>query len=122
MFRCENVVHREEIFTSASNVAGKKEETDDSGKQVDRMHQQPVDSYFLFQELIELRTTEEAFHEGKTLKLASNCQFNETVEDAQLLVATIASFSFFTYVFVIWVISCYQNIIFLATVNMKFFY
>lgn len=63
VFRCEDVVHSEESFASAVNVAGKKrEETADSGQQVDRTHQQPVDSDCLLQALTELRTAEEALH------------------------------------------------------------
>lgn len=63
VFRREDVVHSEESFASAVNVAGKKrEETTNSGQQVDRMDQQPVDSDCLLQALTELRTAEEALH------------------------------------------------------------
>ena len=119
MFRCEDVVHSKESFASTVNVARKKrEETADSGQQVDRTHQKPVDSDCLLQALTELQTTEEALHKGKTLNLASNCQFNETSTIAVLL-AIVVSFSFFTYVFLAWIIPWCQNLVFLATVNSK---
>ena len=119
VFRCEDVVHSEESFASVVNVAGKKrEETADSGQQVDRTHQKPVDSYCLLQALTKLQTAEEVLHKGKTLNLASNCQFNETSTIAVLL-AIVVSFSFFTYVFLAWIIPWCQNLVFLATVNSK---
>lgn len=64
VFRCEDVAHSGESLASAVNVAEKKrEETGDFVQQVDRMHQQPVDSDCLLEALTELRTAEEGLHE-----------------------------------------------------------
>lgn len=64
VFGCEDVVHSGESLASAVNVAEKKrEETGGFVQQVDRMHQQPVDSDCLLQALTELRTAEEGLHE-----------------------------------------------------------